>query len=84
MHDAKFAYTLTAHAGWSSLKSPFLLCGCNRGEGVGNKKHECKLITDKEQLLLYDASAKYWETIKTQTSNPKVQEKKKFKLKKWA
>ena len=65
MHDAKFSYTLTAHVGWSSKKSPFLLCGCNRGEGVGNEKHECKLITDEEQLILYNASAKHWETIKT-------------------
>ena len=84
MHDAKFSYTLTAHVGWSSKKSPFLLCGCNRGEGVGNEKYECKVITDKEQLMLYEASAKHWETIKTQTSNPKQQEKEMKKLKQWA
>ena len=48
MHDAKFVYTLTQHAGWAALKSPYLLCGCNKGEGVGNDKHICKLISDIE------------------------------------
>ena len=84
MHDAKFSYTITAHVGWSSVKSPFLLCGCNRGEGVGNEKHECKFITKEEQLLVYEASAKHWQTIKTPTTDPKVQEKEKSTLKKWA
>ena len=72
MHDAKFAYTLTQHGGWSSSKSPYLLCGCNKGEAIGNKVHVCKLVTDTEQLLLYDVSEKKWATITTHTSDPKL------------
>ena len=36
------------------------------------KKHVCKLVTDNGQLLLYDASAKKWATISTQTSDSKL------------
>ena len=46
MHDAKFVYTLTEHTGWGSTNSPYLLCGCNKGEGIGNDKHACTLISD--------------------------------------
>ena len=53
MHDAKFIYTLTAHTGWASLKPPYLLCGCNKGETVDDDNHVCKLISDIEQLVLY-------------------------------
>ena len=83
MHDAKFAYTLTQHAGCSFLKSSYILCGCNKGEAVGNNKYVCKLATDLEQLLLYNASAKKWATITTHTSDPKLQKKEKEKHKKW-
>ena len=54
MHDAKFVYKLTQHAGWASLKSPYLLCGYSKGKAVGNVKHICRLISDTEQLVLYE------------------------------
>jgi len=79
MHDAKFVYTLTQHAGWASSKSPYLLCGCNKGEAVGDDKHVCKLLSDTEQLVLYEQSEKQWSTINSETSNPKMQKKGKGK-----
>ena len=76
MHDAKFVYTLTQHNGWAASKSPYLLCGCNKGNGVGNDKHVCKLISDIEQLVLYKQSGQHWLTIKTETDNIKVKKRK--------
>ena len=81
MHDAKFVYTLTAHAGWKSTNSPYLLCGCNTGEGVGNDKHVCTLISDTEQLLLYEESERYWSTINSNSDNTKTQKKEMTKYK---
>ena len=83
MHDAKFSYTLTSHAGWASSKSPFLLCDCNKGEAVGNKEHVCHLVTDTEQLELYNKSAAKWATISTTTTDKKIQKKEKEKHRKW-
>ena len=82
MHDAKFAYTLTAHAGWGSANSPYLLCGCNKGQGVGNDEHVCTLISDKEQLLLYERAEQQWLTIDSKSADTKIQNKEKEKLKK--
>ena len=83
MHDAKFAYTLTAHAGWGSTNSPYLLCGCNKGEGVGNDKHVCTLISDTEQLVLYEQAEQQWLTIDSKSADTKIQKKEKEQYKKW-
>ena len=49
LNDAKFIYLLTQHAQWSRTLNPFLLCDCNKGEGVGNDNHICFMVSDDDQ-----------------------------------
>ena len=57
MHDAKMLCLLTQHSSWSRKNHPFLLCKCQRGEGVEDfKSHKCTLIEDDEQLKLHNRS----------------------------
>ena len=58
MHDAKMVCIMTQHSSWSRKNHPFLLCKCQRGEGVADKSHECTLIEDDEQLELHNRSEK--------------------------
>ena len=60
LHDGKMLYLLMQHSLWNRKISPFLLCKCGRGEGVINEDHECTLISNDEQLKLYNRSQKRW------------------------
>ena len=74
MHDAKMLHLLTQHSSWSRKNHPFLLCKCQRGEGVEDfKSHECTLIEDDEQLKLHNRSDKRWKrkTSKDETCTTK-------------
>ena len=73
MHDAKMLYLITQHSSWSRKNHPFLLCKCQRGEGVADESHECITIKDDEQLQLYDCSTRRWErkTSKDETYTTK-------------
>ena len=44
MHDAKMLYLMTQHSSWSRKNHPFLLCKCQRGEGVADESHECTIM----------------------------------------
>ena len=61
MHDAKMLYLITQHSSWSRKNHPFLLCKCQRGEGVVDESHECITIKDDELLQLYNCSTRRWE-----------------------
>ena len=74
MHDAKMLCLLTQHSSWSRKNHPFLLCKCQRGEGVEDfKSHECTLIEDDEQLKLHNRSDRRWKrkTSKDETHTTK-------------
>ena len=58
MHDAKMLYMITQHSSWARKHYPFLLCKCNRSDGVVNENHECKIINHDDQLKYYDRSKK--------------------------
>ena len=59
LHDGKMLYLLTQHSVWNRKEHPFLLCECGRGEGViNNNNHKCKIISNDDQIKLYENSAK--------------------------
>ena len=60
MHDAKLIYLLIQHAQWSRNMKAFLLCDCNKRDGVINDEYTCVIVLDKEQLLLYKKSENRW------------------------
>ena len=61
LHDLKMSYLLTQHSLWSRNNHPFLLCSCNRGEGVKNSEHVCKLVSDDEQVYYYNRSLRRYQ-----------------------
>lgn len=83
MHNTKCIFTLMQHAGWTSNKHPFLLCSCNKGDGVTNNKHICTLISDEEQLILYQKSKQYWSSNKSEKCNKETHLKDTEKHRKW-
>ena len=59
LHDGKMLYLLTQHSLFNRKFHPFLLCKCQRGEGViNNTNHECKIISHDEQIQYYNRSIK--------------------------
>ena len=59
LHDGKMLYLLTQHSAWNRKHHPFLLCDCARGEGViNNDHHQCRIISESNQIELYETSAK--------------------------
>ena len=49
LHDGKMLYLLTQHSMWNRKNRPFLLCSCERGEGVkNNNSHVCKTIGEEK------------------------------------
>ena len=62
LHDGKMLYLLTQHSQWSRKNNPFLLCKCNRGEGVVNNNSDlCTKILHGEQVQLYERSRRRWD-----------------------
>ena len=50
MHDGKRLYLMTQNSLWSRKNYPFLLCKCNRGNGVVDENHVCQIIDHDDQL----------------------------------
>ena len=62
LHDGKMLYLLTQHSLYNRKFHPFLLCKCQRGEGViNNMNHECKIISHEEQIHYYNRSIRRWK-----------------------
>ena len=62
LHDGKMLYLLTQHSAWNRKEHPFILCECTKGKGVvNNQVHQCKIISNDEQVLLYENSKKQYE-----------------------
>ena len=62
--DGKMLYMLLQHSLYSRKNKPFLLCTCQRGEGVRDRNHQCKVIPHEKQVDLYNKSKKRWERQK--------------------
>ena len=60
LHDGKMLYILTQHSLYNCCHHPFLLCKCKRGEGVNNENHECKIISDDDQVYYWERSLRRW------------------------
>ena len=60
LHDGKMLYLLTQHSLWNRKHHPFLLCDCKRGDGVKNRHHQCKLMSDADYLKYYNRSNRRW------------------------
>ena len=60
LHDGKMLYLMTQHSLFNRKHHPFLLCQCQRGEGVQNANHECKIINHDDQVKYYDRSERRW------------------------
>ena len=70
LHDGKMLYLLTQHSTWNRKEHPFLLCECGRGEGViNNDHHQCKIISNDEQIKLYENSARKCERYKSKATS---------------
>ena len=53
---------MTQHSAWNRKEHPFILCECTKGKGVvNNQVHQCKIISNDEQVLLYENSKKQHE-----------------------
>ena len=67
LHDGKMLYLLCQHSQWNRKKNPFLLCKCNRGEGVrNNANHVCTWLTHDEQIESYERSKRRWNRKRSQ------------------
>ena len=51
MHNAKMLCLMTQNSSWSRKNHPFLLCKCQRGEGVADQSHECTIIGDLRRFF---------------------------------
>ena len=58
VHDGNMLYALTAHSTWARLYHPFALCSCQRGEGVVDPDHKCRMLSDEEHMRLFEKSHK--------------------------
>jgi hypothetical protein len=62
LHDGKMLYLLCQHSLWNRKYNPFLLCTCQRGEGVrSNDNHVCRMVGAAEHVELYKKSAEKWK-----------------------
>ena len=62
IHDEKMLYMLTQHVLYNRKFHPFLLCKCMRRAGVENNgRHVCRILTNAEQVRLYNRSKKQYE-----------------------
>ena len=62
-------YALIAHSTWSRLYHPFLLCACQRGDGVVDPNHKYEMLSDKEHVGLFEKSLKKFNEKKSQNPN---------------
>ena len=69
LHDGKMLYLLTQHSLFNRKHYPFLLCKCQRGQGVRDKTHKCEMISHEETIRLHDRSLKKWTR---KSANPNV------------
>ena len=60
LHDGKKLYLLTQHLLLNRKHHPFLLCACQRGQGVKDRNHKCTIISNERQQYYYDRSLKRW------------------------
>ena len=61
LHDGKMLYLLTQHSLFNRKHHPFLLCTCKRGEGVRNQEHQCRFLSQDEQIRYWERSLQRWE-----------------------
>ena len=69
VHDGKILYALTAHSTWCCLYHPFALCSCQRGEGVVDLDHKCRMLSGEEYVRLFDKSLAKYNEKKSENSN---------------
>ena len=49
LHDGKILYLLTQHSLFYFKYFPFLLCKCQRGQGITDENHERCYVGQKDQ-----------------------------------
>ena len=60
-HDGKMLYNLTQHSQWNRKHHPFLLCKCNREDGLENSDHVCDMWTNDSYQLAWQRSQRRFE-----------------------
>ena len=68
LHDGKMLYLLTQHSLWNRKYHPFVLCKCTCEVGVKDPNHACIVISNSEQLKLWDKSKRRWNVKRNQFS----------------
>ena len=61
LHDGDMLYFLIQHFLYSRKHNPFLLCWCDCGQGVRDKNHICKQVTNDEQKKYCKQSKTRWD-----------------------
>ena len=69
VHDGKMIYALIAHSLWCRLYHPFLLCACQRGDGVVDLNHVCHMLYDEDHKVLFEKSLRMFNEKKSQNPN---------------
>ena len=66
LHNGKMLYLLTQHSLFNRKHFPFLLCKCQRGQGVTDENHECQYVGHNEQCKYWDRSLRRWNNKMTE------------------
>ena len=75
VHDAKMLYCLTQYFLWNHRYHPFLSCKYQRGAGVKDDSHQCRMLTEEEYLQYYNYSKLRWDEKRQQVGADKYKEK---------
>ena len=66
VHAGEMLYALIAHSTWSRLYHPFLLCACQRGDGVVDPNHKCEMLSYEDHVGLFEKSLRKFNEKKSE------------------
>ena len=69
-------YLLTGHSLYNRKYHPFVLCSCQRGEGI-KEGHVCKMISHEKTIEMWDKSRRVWNKKLTKLKPGETYDKKK-------
>ena len=73
LHNGKMLYCLTQHSLFNWKHHPFLLCLCQRGEGVKDPNHKCRIIPHMKQVYYWERSLRRWNNKRRRVEKGKYE-----------
>jgi len=67
LHDGKMLYLSTQHSLFNRKHHPFLLCKCQRGQGLVDSEHICEPISHTEQVRFWERSKRRWDSKRSRS-----------------